>query len=117
MAQAAEAAHAYWNRVGTWVNDERGDYLKALVYSALERPAEGRACAERGLHTILENREQGDEEKVDEAFLLLARAGACRNLQDSEAHAASLAGAEAIATTFDKQGLTDWFNEELAKVR
>ena len=117
MEQAAEAAHTFWNRVGNWVNDERGDYLKALVYTALQRPAEGRVCAERGLKTIADNRETADQEKVDHAFLLLARAGACREVGDAETRASSLAEADQIAATFNDEGLTSWFGEERAKVK
>src|SRR5579863_3883292 len=35
MAAAAEAAHVYWKRCGTWVHDERALYLKTLVANAL----------------------------------------------------------------------------------
>jgi len=116
MVRAAEAAHTFWKRVGTWVNDERGEVLKALVYTALGRPDEGRACAERGLQTLRTRRAEPQEERVDEAFLLLAHAGACGVGDDRGMQRASLTEAETIAATFEDAGLKEWFAKERAKV-
>ena len=114
MEQAAKAARTYWVRIGTWVNDERADYLLAGVHTALGRPTEARMYAERGIQTILD----GDgEEKVDEAFLHLARAAACRDLGALDDQAASIAHAEALAKDFEGEWLTSWFEGELAKAR
>ena len=46
MAAAAEAAHEFWMKIGTWVHDERARYLKALVANALGRPEEALAEAD-----------------------------------------------------------------------
>lgn len=113
MIRAAEAARTYWVRAGTWENDERADYLLALVMNAAGRPAEGLGFAERGLATIREN----GEEPVDEAFLRLAAAGAHGKLGDEAAHARELAAAEALAAEFPSDGLKNWFESEAAKVR
>lgn len=97
MDRAAHAARTFWLRIGNWVNDERADYLRSMVHTALGRPAEGRACAERGLATIAAN----GNEPVDEAFLHVARARACRDLDEPGAHAASMISAQALAAEFD----------------
>lgn len=115
MERAAQAGRAFWTRdgVGNWMNDERADYLLSLVHTTLGRPEQGREHAERGLATI----EANGEEKVDEAFLHLARARACRDAGDTETQAASIEQAETLAEGFENQGLTDWFQGELAKSR
>ncbi len=111
MERAAQAAKTFWTRVGTWENTERGDYLLALVHHALGRHDEARAFAESGLATIAAN----GEEKVDEAFLHLARARACRDAGDAAEQAASLAKAGALAAAFEADGLRSWFAKERAK--
>ena len=111
MERAAHAGKLFWGRVGNWVNSERADYLLALVYNELGQSDKGRAFAEAGLKTI---EEAEGEENVDEAFLHLARARACRDGGDSEAHTASIERAKALAADFD-EGLTSWFEGELAK--
>lgn len=113
MEQAAMAARTYWLRVGTWVNDERADYLLTGVHHALGNHAQARSYAERGLATIAAN----GEEKVDEAFLHLARARACRDLGDRDAHAASLERARSLAGEFQGDGLVSWFQDEWAKAQ
>jgi len=114
MERAAHAARTYWLRIGNWVNDERGDYLLSQVHTALEEPTEGRMFAERGLQTILDN---GGGERVDQAFLHLARAQACRDAGALDDQRASLAEAEALAKDFEGEGLVSWFDGELAKAR
>lgn len=111
MERAAHASKTFWSRVGSWVNRERGDYLLSLVYTALGKPKEGRAYAEAGLKTI---EEADGEERVDEAFLHLARARACRDAGDTNAHRASIARANELAADFES-GLVSWFEGELAK--
>jgi len=114
MEQAAHNARRYWTRIGNWVNDERADYLLAGVHHALGRHADARRYAERALATIAAN---GGGERVDQAFLLLARGAAARDLGDAETHAESLAQAQALAAEFDGDGLVRWFEGELAKAR
>ena len=114
MERAAHAAGLYWRRIGTWVNDERADYLLALVHNRLERPAEALAFADRALATIAE---ADGEEPVDEAFVHLARAAACRALDRADDQEASIAHAQRLAEAFEGDGLQAWFQEELAKAR
>lgn len=114
MVRAAQNARTYWGRVGTWVNDERADYLLSLVHNKLGHAKEALAFADRALTTITE---ADGEEKVDEAFIHLARAAACRDLGAADDQAASIAEAERLAEDFEGPGLTNWFQEELAKAR
>jgi len=114
MERAAHAARTYWLKVGNWVNDERADYLLALVHNRLGRHADARTFAERALRTIAD---ADGEEKVDEAFVHLARAAACRDLGRLDDQANSIARAEQLAEGFEGQGLLDWFQDELAKAR
>ena len=111
MERAALAAHMFWSRIGTWINSERADYLLSMVYTALHAPDKGLHFAERGLQTIAD---ADGEEPVDEAFLHLARARACRDSGNQREHKASLARAKELATGFD-EGLRSWFDGELAK--
>jgi hypothetical protein len=113
MEKAAHAARTYWTRVGDWTNDERADYLLSLVHTSLGRAKEGRQYADRGLATIAAN----GEEKVDQAFLYLARARACRDLGATQQHADALTHARSLAAEFGDAGLTEWFEGELAKSR
>jgi hypothetical protein len=109
MRRAAQASWTAWCRVGTWVNDERGAYLQSLVHRALGDAQGARSWADRGLATLA--RADG-EEPVDEAFLHLARAAACRDAGDAAGHAADLAAADALAEGFPDEGLKAWFREE-----
>jgi hypothetical protein len=111
MTEAAEAAHEFWRRCGTWVHDERALYLKALVASALGRWAEAIVHADAALAIIAAN---GDE-PVDAAFLTLARSRAHRAVGSAAASAADLAAADAAAAGWDDDGLKAWYAEERAK--
>lgn len=111
MQRAADAAFTYWKRVGTWVNEERGEYLRSLVATACGHPDAGLAAAQRGLDLIAAN---GTEE-VDQAFLYLAAARAHRDLGQAQEHAERLAQARRMADQFDDAGLTAWFDGEYAK--
>lgn len=111
MTAAAEAAHEFWKRCGTWVHEERALYLKALVANALGRPAEALANTDAALALINAN----GEEPVDQAFLRLARSRAHRARGDGDAAKADLAAADAAAARWDDDGLKAWYAEERAK--
>jgi len=113
MLSAAEASREFWMKIGTWENEERGEYLLALAKNALGRPAEGLKHALRGLEVIAAG---GGGEKVDQAFLNLAAARSHKLLGDAALHTAALARADGLAAGFEKQGLKNWFVEERAKV-
>lgn len=112
MRAAARAAYTYWSRIGTWVNKERGEYLLSLVHREIGDSDSARKWAERGLETI---READGDELVDQAFLHVAHAAACRDAGDLEAQAESLAAASALAVNFEGAGLLAWFQKEHAK--
>lgn len=111
MARAADAAQHYWGRCGTWVNEERALYLKALVASALGRGEDALAHADAALAIIAAN---GDE-PVDATFLRLAKSKALSLAGDPEASAAELAAADAGAAAWDDAGLKAWYAEERAR--
>ena len=110
MERAAQAARVFWMRIGTWVNAVRADYLLSRVASATGKPLEAQGFATRGLETIAAN----GEERVDEAFLQLALARACRDQGQRKEHAAALARARELGAAFEDEGLIGWFTRELA---
>ncbi|MBE7490205.1 MAG: hypothetical protein HS108_00365 [Planctomycetes bacterium] len=112
MLAAAEAALEFWLKAGTWENEERAEYLLALVHNKLGRPDDALAHAGRGLEVIAAN----GEEVVDEAFLNLAAAAAYRLKGDQNSHNRALARADELAQGFADQGLKDWFMAERARV-
>jgi hypothetical protein len=112
MDAAAEAAHKFWIKAGTWVNEARALYLKALVANALGRPASALEHADMALAII----EANGDEPVDAAFLHLASANALGLQNEPEAHRRELAEADALAASFD-DGVKSWFAEERAKIR
>jgi hypothetical protein len=113
MLRAARASRTLWLRTGDWTNDERADYLMALVSNAVGNHADAVLHAERALGTI----EKNGEEPVDAAFLHLALATAHRGLGLARAHAASLARADRLAAAFDDAGIRAWYDGEAAKAR
>jgi hypothetical protein len=113
MERAAHAARTYWLRVGDWHNDERADYLLARVHNALGRAEEGAQIARRGLSTIAEN----GGETVDQAFLELALAAACKVTGEEDERSVALLRAQALSDEFEGEGLLRWFEQELAKAR
>ena len=94
-------------------NSERADYLLATVYNALGRGPEAREYARRGLKTIATN----GEARVDQAFLELALAKACKLAGEREEQSLAILRATALADEFGDEGLFNWFNNELKKAR
>jgi hypothetical protein len=112
MRAAADAAHEYWLKCGTWVNEERARYLQALVANALGEPKRALRLIEEALALIAKN----GEEPIDATFLGLARANALRLAGDPAASAGALAASDASAAAWDDDGLKAWYAEERAKV-
>src|SRR5204862_1909458 len=113
LEKTAQAARTWWLRAGDWRNDERADYLLALVANALGRHDEALAFASRGLATI----RAGGEENVDQAFLHVARARAHRGLGETGEAAREIEAAEALGRGLGDAGLERWLADEIAKVR
>jgi len=110
MLRVAGVAKASWTRAGDWVNHERADYLMALVHNRISEWAEGLAAADAGLATISTN----GEEKVDEAFLQLARAQALAGLGEDADRDGALQRADALAADWD-EGLKGWYDSQRVK--
>jgi tetratricopeptide (TPR) repeat protein len=113
MVSVAEAARETWLEAGGWLEDERADYLLALVRTVAGNPTVGLEHAQRALDTIASHAADGGA-PVDEAFLHLARARALKALGRSDEHAAALDRARELAAGFEG-GLREWFDGELAK--
>jgi len=112
MLASAHAAREFWLKAGNWENEERAEYLLALVNNKLGQGQEARDHAARGLQVIAAH----GEEVVDEAFLNLAAAKAALLLGDKAGYGHSLARADELAAGFSDQGLKDWFATERKKV-
>lgn len=113
LERAALASREAWLRCGDWVNDERSDYLLALAYNALGRPAEARDSATRGLATIAAN----GTEDVDAAFLHVARGRALLALGEGPAAGDDLAAAEKLGSTFDEEEWRAKLQSEIDSLR
>lgn len=110
MIAIAEAAKEAWVRAGDWMNHERADYLMASVHNRVANWAKALAAADAGLATIAAN----GEEKVDEAFLQLARSLALRGLGEGAAADEALEAADALAEDWE-EGLRSWYGEQRGK--
>ncbi|HET9651412.1 MAG TPA: hypothetical protein VFP36_04450, partial [Usitatibacter sp.] len=111
IEQGAIVCRRLWARAGTWVNEERADYLCALAFARLGKHAEAREAALRGLGLI----ESGGSQEVDEAFLLLELAHAGRSMGLGPESRAALERAHAIARRWTDAGLREWFGRQSAK--
>jgi hypothetical protein len=111
MRLAAEAAHEFWLKCGTWEQDERSRYLLALTANALGEPERSLAQTDAALAIIAAHAPR----PVDEAFLRLAAANAHAKLGHAEASAAELAASDAIAAGWEDPGLITWHAEERAR--
>ncbi|HET7795718.1 MAG TPA: hypothetical protein VFL64_20190 [Rhizobacter sp.] len=115
LANGAEIALRLWQAAGTWVQQERALYLRALACTALGEPHGTRRHALAGL-ALLDAHDSAHEENVDRAFLELERWNACQWLgMADEAHGA-LTRAEVLAAQFNDAGLTDWFEGRRRKL-
>jgi len=113
MLDCAEAAHTFWRRCGTWVNEERALYLLALVNNRTGDHARAMRYVNAALEVIAAN----GEEPVDEAFIRLAAATAHAGLSETESAAECLARADQLSATWTDQSLLDWYRSERGKVR
>ncbi|MCB9892924.1 MAG: hypothetical protein H6839_00575 [Planctomycetes bacterium] len=112
MLKAAEASKEFWMKCGTWENEERGDYLLAIVHNKLNQPDKALEYAARGLEVIAKN----GEEVVDEAFINLAMAKSFNLKDDRAGYDKAIARAQELADDFSDDGLKTWFAETKAKV-
>ncbi len=112
LERVALLSRAYWFRAGSWIHQERADYLLALAYNALGRHHEARESAARGLATI----DAHGDEAVDRAFLNVELAVACKALQQTGEFKVARDTAHGLAQRFDDPGLKQWFDAKFARV-
>ena len=112
MVACANAAHIFWKRCGTWVNEERALYLLALVHNRLGNHQAGLQAAQSALDVIMKN----GEEPVDEAFIRMAAGVAFIGLSDVESARVQLATADALVESWPDESLVSWYQSERAKV-
>jgi hypothetical protein len=110
LAEGAERAQALWQAAGTWVQQERALYLRALVSTALGEPHAARQHAIDGL-ALLDAQDSAHSEDVDRAFFELERWNACMWLGHADEAQGAWSRAEALAAQFNDAGLTDWFED------
>jgi hypothetical protein len=111
MHDAAEAALEFWKQAGTWINEERAEYLLALVNNATGDAEQALDHATRGLKLIADN----GEEMVDEAFLNLALAHACKLMGNQQGYEGALLRADELAAEWHDEGLKAWYAGERAR--
>mgnify|MGYP002713210703 FL=1 len=99
-------------KCGTWENEERADYLLAIVHNRLNQPDKALEFAAHALEVISKH----GEEVVDEAFINLAMAKSFTLKDDRPAYEKVMARANELAEDFNDDGLKTWFNETKAKV-
>jgi hypothetical protein len=110
LRDGAGAARRAWGEAGGWMEQERADYLVALVCNASADWEAALAAAQSGLATIDAN----GSDNVDRAFLLLEAARAHRGAgRDGESESAR-AAAFALAASFEDPSLRPWFDERAA---
>ncbi|MHC4839826.1 MAG: hypothetical protein ACYTDT_02555 [Planctomycetota bacterium] len=113
MLDAADAAREFWLKAGNWVNEERAEYLLALVHNKVGKFDEAMKHAGRAIEVIQKN----GEEVVDEAFINLSIAGSFKGQDNREGYDKAIERANELSGDFaDKPGLVKWFESEREKV-
>ncbi len=112
MLACADAAHTFWKRCGTWVNEERALCLLALVNNRTGKFDLGLEYAGAALDVISGN----GEEPVDEAFIRLAAAKAHVGLSDPARRDEEVARADALAATWSDESLVNEYSRDRARV-
>jgi hypothetical protein len=112
LERAALLSHRFWQQAGSWIHQERADYLLALTYNALGRFEEARQAATRALAII----DSHVDEPVDRAFINVELALACRELKRGQDFERARKNASDIARGFEDPGLQQWFQSKYARV-
>ena len=113
VTDGADLAYQAWSLAGTWVNQERAEYLRALSANLLRNWQAGRDAATRALQLI----EANGAQDVDRAFLLLELGRAQRGLGDSASAEQSAKAAAQLAADFGDAGLVSWFEDRVRVAR
>jgi hypothetical protein len=101
LTAGAATAKTFWQRAGTWVQNERALYLQALVANRIGDFAFARRCCNEAL-TIIDSHD--GQEAVDRVFLQLQLSAAILGLTRAE------------AAGWQDAGLRDWFADERRKL-
>ncbi len=112
LEKSALLSRAFWQRAGTWIHQERADYLLSLAYNALGRHEDARQAATRALATI----DAHGDEAIDRAFINVELALASRKLGRATEFTNARQHAETIAKDFDDPGLRQWFDARFARI-
>ena len=115
MLACAAASLELWKRCGTWINEERGLYLLALVSNRLRDYERGVEYSVAALDVIDAHAAEGGEE-VDECFIRLAAARAYAGLSDDRRSQAEIARADALASGWSDASLVEDYRRERLKV-
>lgn len=115
MVGCAAASLRLWKRCGTWINEERGLYLLALVSNRLRDYERGVEYAVAALDVIDAHAVEGGEE-VDECFIRLAAADAYAGLSDGRRSQVEIARADALATEWSDASLVEEYRLQRLKV-
>jgi hypothetical protein len=105
LTQGAAVCKAIWSVAGTWINQERADYLIALCANRTGDFERAKQAADSGLDTIT----RYGQEDVDRAFLLLELSRALHGLGESAQGVQARTDAEQLAQDFDPS-LREWFD-------
>ncbi len=118
MLDAAYAAKEFWLKAGNWVNEERAEYLLAMVYNKVGKYDEALGYAGQAIEVIQKNGEEVvGEEVVDEAFINLSIAISFKGQNKRKGYDKAIERANELMIDFaDKPGLVSWFEGERAKV-
>lgn len=115
LARAAEQAHRLWCAAGTWVNEERALYLRAMCSLALGEPHRAYHHALAAL-ALLDTHDADHTQDIDRAFIELERWQAADWLGLEAEAAQALGRAEALIASFRDEGLSAEFAQRRAKL-
>jgi hypothetical protein len=115
LARAAKCSQRLWRRAGSWVNEERACYLRAMACHALGEPHRALEHAREGL-ALLDAHDAAHEQDVDRAFLELEHAHACRRLGLPGDADAAASRAQSLAAGFSDASLTQGFEGRRARL-
>lgn len=105
LTQGAAVCKAIWSVAGTWINQERADYLIALCANRTGDFERAKQAADSGLDTI----SRFGQDDVDRAFLLLELSRALHGLGEPAQGAQAREEAMQLAQDFDPS-LREWFD-------
>ncbi|MGG1949420.1 hypothetical protein AB1286_32170 [Trinickia sp. NRRL B-1857] len=110
IEHGAEVCRTLWLRAGSWLQQERADYLCALANARLSRYAKALEAAHRGLSII----DAHGPEDIDRAFLLLEAGRARFELGQDALGAEHIAEATRLSRTWNDASLAEWFDKRAA---